>query len=143
MVTVTLPDGATRTYPAGVTPGDVANDIAKSLGKAAIAARIDGQFVDLSRPIQADAALALITMKDRKEAEELVRHDCAHIMARAVQELWPDVKVTIGPVIANGWYYDFDRAEPFTISTGRTTSPPTIWPRSRPRCARSSPPTIP
>jgi threonyl-tRNA synthetase len=114
MVTVTLPDGATRTYPAGVTPGDVANDIAKSLGKAALAARIDGEFVDLSRPIEADAALALITMKDRAEAEELVRHDCAHIMARAVQELWPDVRVTIGPVIDNGWYYDFDREDHFT-----------------------------
>ncbi|MFT4791917.1 MAG: threonyl-tRNA synthetase [Paracoccaceae bacterium] len=114
MVTVTLPDGATRTYPAGVTPGEVANDIAKSLGKAAIAARIDGEFVDLSRPIEADAALALITMKDRAEAEELVRHDCAHIMARAVQDLWPDVKVTIGPVIDNGWYYDFDREDHFT-----------------------------
>ncbi|MGG7566610.1 threonine--tRNA ligase [Rhodovulum sp. DZ06] len=114
MVTVTLPDGAQRTYPAGTTAGDVAADIAKSLGKAAIAARIDGRFTDLSEKIEADAALALLTMKDRKEAEELVRHDCAHIMARAVQELWPDVKVTIGPVIDNGWYYDFDRKEPFT-----------------------------
>jgi threonyl-tRNA synthetase len=114
MVTVTLPDGATRTYPAGVTAGDVASDIAKSLGKAAIAARIDGKFVDLSTAIDDDAALALITMKDTPEALELVRHDCAHIMARAVQALWPDVRVTIGPVIENGWYYDFDRAEPFT-----------------------------
>ncbi|MFT6775034.1 MAG: threonyl-tRNA synthetase [Paracoccaceae bacterium] len=114
MVTVTLPDGATRTYPAGVTAGDVASDIAKSLGKAAIAARIDGKFVDLSTAIVDDAALALITMKDTPEALELVRHDCAHIMARAVQALWPDVRVTIGPVIENGWYYDFDRAEPFT-----------------------------
>jgi threonyl-tRNA synthetase len=114
MVTVTLPDGATRTYPAGVTAGDVATDIAKSLGKAAIAARIDGTFTDLSTPIEADAALALITAKDTAEALELVRHDCAHIMARAVQELWPNVQVTIGPVIENGWYYDFDRDEPFT-----------------------------
>ena len=114
MVTVTLPDGATRTYPAGVTPGEVAADISKSLGKAAIAARIDGRFTDLSEKIEADSALAIHTMKDRKEAEELVRHDCAHIMARAVQELWPDTKVTIGPVIDNGWYYDFDRAEAFT-----------------------------
>lgn len=114
MVTVTLPDGAQRTYPAGATPGDIAADISKSLGKAAIAARIDGKFTDLSAPIEQDSDLAILTMKDRKEAEELVRHDCAHIMARAVQEIWPDVKVTIGPVIENGWYYDFDRKEPFT-----------------------------
>jgi threonyl-tRNA synthetase len=113
-VTITLPDGATRTYGAGVTGGEVAADISKSLAKAAIACRIDGRMADLSEPIAADAALALLTMKDQAEALELVRHDCAHIMARAVQEIWPDTKVTIGPVIETGWYYDFDRAEPFT-----------------------------
>ncbi len=113
MVNIALPDGATRTYEAGVTAADVAADISKSLGKAALAAKIDGRLADLSRPLDHDAALAIVTSKDA-EALELIRHDCAHIMARAVQELWPDVKVTIGPVIENGWYYDFDRAEPFT-----------------------------
>ncbi len=113
MVTLTLPDGAARTYPAGVTAGAVAADISKSLGKAALAARIDGRLTDLSEPIEADAALSIVTQKD-PEALELIRHDCAHIMARAVQEIWPDVKVTIGPVVDNGWYYDFDREQPFT-----------------------------
>jgi threonyl-tRNA synthetase len=112
-VTVTLPDGATRTYAAGVTGAQVAADIAPSLGKAALAARIDGRLADLSEPITADVLLSIVTTKD-DAALELIRHDCAHIMARAVQELWPDVKVTIGPVIDNGWYYDFDRDEPFS-----------------------------
>jgi threonyl-tRNA synthetase len=112
-ITVTLPDGAARAYPAGTTAGDVAADISKSLAKAAIAARIDGQLTDLSRPLDHDARLAIVTAKDA-EALELIRHDCAHIMARAVQEIWPDTKVTIGPVVDNGWYYDFDRDEPFT-----------------------------
>ncbi|MEO1688263.1 MAG: TGS domain-containing protein, partial [Pseudomonadota bacterium] len=113
-VTITLPDGATRTYGAGVTGGEVAADISKSLAKSALAVKIDGTLSDLSRPIEADAALAVVTAKDKAEAEELMRHDLAHIMARAVQEVWPDVKVTIGPVIDHGWYYDFDRAEPFS-----------------------------
>jgi threonyl-tRNA synthetase len=113
-VTVTLPDGAERRYPAGTTPAAVAADISKSLAKAALSARIDGRLADLTEPIEADARLAIVTAKDEAPALELIRHDCAHIMARAVQELWPDTKVTIGPVIENGWYYDFDRAEPFT-----------------------------
>ncbi|MBA3325599.1 MAG: TGS domain-containing protein, partial [Rhodobacteraceae bacterium] len=113
-VALTLPDGAVRTYPAGVTGAEVAGDISKSLAKAALAVSIDGRLADLSQPIEADARLAIVTAKDEAQALELIRHDCAHIMARAVQELWPDVKVTIGPVIENGWYYDFDRAEPFT-----------------------------
>ncbi|WP_148923466.1 threonine--tRNA ligase [Oceanicella actignis] len=113
MVTLTLPDGAARTYPAGVTAADVAKDISKSLAKAALAARVDGELVDLSRPIERDARLEIVTIED-DAALELIRHDLAHIMARAVQELWPDVKVTIGPVVEHGWYYDFDRAEPFT-----------------------------
>jgi threonyl-tRNA synthetase len=112
-ITVTLPDGATRGYPAGTTAAAVAADISTSLGKAAFAARLDGRLVDLSRPIEADARLSIVTAKD-PEALELIRHDCAHIMARAVQELWPETKVTIGPVVENGWYYDFDRDAPFT-----------------------------
>jgi threonyl-tRNA synthetase len=113
-VAVTLPDGAVRRYAAGTTPGDVATDISKSLGKAALAARVDGRLSDLSLPLDKDVDLAIVTARDEADALELIRHDCAHIMARAVQELWPDVKVTIGPVVENGWYYDFDRAEPFT-----------------------------
>jgi threonyl-tRNA synthetase len=113
-ITLTLPDGAQRSYPAGITPAEVANDISTSLGKKAISATVDGAHFDLQWPIEADAAVALHTMKDEAQALELVRHDLAHIMARAVQEIWPDVKVTIGPVIEHGWYYDFDRAEPFT-----------------------------
>jgi threonyl-tRNA synthetase len=113
-VTITLPDGASRDYPSGVTGGEVAADISKSLAKSALACRIDGKLSDLSRPIESDTALAIVTQKDTAEALELIRHDCAHIMARAVQELFPGTKVTIGPVIENGFYYDFDREEPFT-----------------------------
>lgn len=112
-VAVTLPDGAVRRAPAGSTAADVAAGISKSLGKAALAAVIDGRLSDLSVPLDKDVSLAIVTAKD-EAALELIRHDCAHIMARAVQELWPDVKVTIGPVVENGWYYDFDRKEAFT-----------------------------
>jgi threonyl-tRNA synthetase len=113
-VAITLPDGARRSYPAGVTGAEVAADLSKSLAKAALACSIDGRLADLSEPIAADAALEIHTIRDEAQALELIRHDCAHIMARAVQELWPDVKVTIGPVIENGFYYDFDRPDPFT-----------------------------
>jgi threonyl-tRNA synthetase len=113
-VTITLPDGATRDYPRGVTGTEVAADISKSLAKSALACRIDGALSDLSKPIDQDANLAIVTAKDEAAALELIRHDCAHIMARAVQELFPGTKVTIGPVIEHGFYYDFDRKEPFT-----------------------------
>jgi threonyl-tRNA synthetase len=113
-ITLTLPDGASRTYGAGVTPGEVAADISKSLAKKAVSASVDGVHWDLQWPVEADAALAIHTMQDEAPALELIRHDLAHVMARAVQEIWPDVKVTIGPVRDHGWFYDFDRAEPFT-----------------------------
>ncbi len=113
-ITLTFPDGNQRSYDAGITPAEVANSIATSLGKKAISAQVNGAHYDLQWPITTDASIAINTMKDEAPALELIRHDLAHIMARAVQELWPDVKVTIGPVINNGWYYDFDRAEPFT-----------------------------
>ncbi len=113
-ISLTFPDGNTRSYAAGVTPADVAADISTSLAKKAISAKVDGRHWDLQWPIEGDAAISIHTMKDDAPALELIRHDLAHIMARAVQEIWPDVKVTIGPVIENGWYYDFDRAEPFT-----------------------------
>ena len=107
-ITITLPDGNQRVYAAGVTCADVAADISKSLAKKAISCTINGEHRDLSRVIEADANIAIHTMQDEAQALELIRHDCAHIMARAVQELWPDVKVTIGPVIDNGFYYDID-----------------------------------
>lgn len=114
-ISLTFPDGNARSYESGTTPLEVASSISTSLGKKAISATVDGQHWDLQWPIEADASIAINTLKDSDaEALELIRHDCAHIMARAVQEIWPDVKVTIGPVIQNGWYYDFDREEPFT-----------------------------
>ena len=113
-ISLTFPDGNKRDYARGVTPAEVAQSIATSLGKAAISASVDGRHWDLQWPIEADAAIAIHTMKDDAQALELIRHDFAHVMARAVQKLWPEVKVTIGPVVENGWYYDFDRDEPFT-----------------------------
>ena len=113
-ISLTFPDGNSRLYDAGVTASQVAADISSSLAKKAISATVGGQHWDLQWPIEADAEIAIHTMKDEPQALELIRHDLAHIMARAVQEIWPEVQVTIGPVIANGWYYDFDRADPFT-----------------------------
>ena len=113
-ISLTFPDGNIRHYPAGVTPAEVAASIAPSLAKASISAQVDGMHWDLAWPIRADAKISLNTLKDEAPALELIRHDLAHIMARAVQEIWPDVKVTIGPVRDYGWFYDFDRAEPFT-----------------------------
>jgi threonyl-tRNA synthetase len=113
-ISLTFPDGNARTYDAGVTAADVAADISSSLRKKAISATVNGAHWDLQWPIEADSAIAINTMKDEEPALELVRHDLAHIMARAVQELWPETQVTIGPVIKDGWYYDFDRKEAFT-----------------------------
>ncbi len=113
-ISLSFPDGSIREYPAGTTAGEVAASIAPSLAKAAISANLDGKHIDLAWPITASGALRINTVKDEAPALELIRHDLAHIMARAVQEIWPDVKVTIGPVRDAGWFYDFDRAEPFT-----------------------------
>lgn len=113
-ISLTFPDGNVRDYPAGVTPAEVAASIAPSLAKAAISATLDGVHHDLAWPITGSGKISINTMKDDATALELIRHDFAHVMARAVQELWPDVKVTIGPVRDQGWFYDFDRAEPFT-----------------------------
>jgi len=113
-ITLTFPDGNQRHYAAGITPAEVASDISTSLGKKAVSASVNGAHWDVQWPITNDSSIAINTLKDSEPALELIRHDLAHIMARAVQEIWPDVKVTIGPVIENGWYYDFDRTEPFT-----------------------------
>jgi len=113
-ISLTFPDGTARAFDTGVTPADVAVTISKSLTKKAISATVDGKHWDLAWPIHRDATIALHTMADAPQANELIRHDLAHIMARAVQDIWPETKVTIGPVIDAGWYYDFDRSDPFT-----------------------------
>ena len=113
-ISLTFPDGNKRDYAAGVTAAEVAASIAPGLAKKAISASVNGAHYDLQWPIHADAAIAIHTLADDVQALELIRHDLAHIMARAVQEIWPDVKVTIGPVRDCGWFYDFDRAEPFS-----------------------------
>ena len=113
-ITLTFPDGNQKKFDKGITSQEVATSIAPSLAKKAISSSVNGQHFDLSWSIEEDAEIAINTIKDTEPALELVRHDLAHIMARAVQEIWPDVKVTIGPVIRDGWYYDFDRKDPFT-----------------------------
>ena len=113
-IIITFPDGNKREYDAGITAEKVAQTISISLSKKAISADLDGDHWDLQWPIYKDAELSINTLKNKDRATELVRHDLAHIMARAVQEIWPKVKVTIGPVINHGWYYDFDHEEPFT-----------------------------
>ena len=113
MPTITLPDGAMRAYDAPLSAYDVAADIGAGLAKAVLAARVNGALVDLSHIIDADAELALITTKDA-DALPLIRHDCAHVLAEAVLELYPESQVTIGPAIDNGFYYDFYRETPFS-----------------------------
>ena len=112
MVTLSFPDGAKREFPDGVTGAEVAASISKSLAKRAVAMKLDGQVRDLADPIQADATVEILT-RESPESLELIRHDAAHVMAEAVQELYPGTQVTIGPVIENGFYYDFARDEPF------------------------------
>jgi threonyl-tRNA synthetase len=111
--TITLPDGSAREMPAGSTPGDVAAAIGPGLAKAALAARIDGALVDLSQPFTGDASLALVTARDEADALDLARHDYAHVLAEAVQALFPGTQITFGPSTDDGFYYDFapkDRA---------------------------------
>lgn len=112
---ITLPDGSVREVAPGTTPADVAAAIGPGLAKAAIAARIDGEVRDLSRPFDGDTQLALITMKDEAAALELARHDFAHVMAEAVQHLFPGTQITFGPATEDGFYYDFaPKDRPFT-----------------------------
>jgi threonyl-tRNA synthetase len=112
-IVLRFPDGAERAYPAGITGRALAEGIAKSLAKKAVAISLDGVLADLADPITASGKIRIITRTD-PEALELIRHDCAHVLAEAVQELYPGTQVTIGPVIENGFYYDFSRDEPFT-----------------------------
>ncbi len=112
-VAVTLPDGSVREVPAGTTCLQLAEQISRSLAKKAVGARIDGGLADLRTPLAKPAAVAILTQDD-PDALFFLRHSAAHLMAEAVLELWPETKPAIGPVIAEGFYYDFDRAEPFT-----------------------------
>ncbi len=112
MVAITLPDGSKRDYDGPVSGADVAADIGPGLAKAALAIRVGGVLKDLSTTIEADSEISIITSKN-DEALELLRHDCAHVMAEAVKELYPETQVTIGPNIENGFYYDFAREVPF------------------------------
>lgn len=117
MLSITLPDGSVREVPPGSTPADIAAAIGPGLAKAAIAARVDGELRDINRPFERDAQLALVTSRDEADALELARHDFAHILAEAVQELFPGTQITFGPATDDGFYYDFaapaDRG-PFT-----------------------------
>ncbi len=113
MIHITLPDGAQRELQDGASALDLAEDISKSLAKKALAARVNGELRDLVRPLPDGAQVAIITDRD-PEGLELIRHDAAHVLAQAVQELFPGTQVTIGPVIDNGFYYDFARDEPFS-----------------------------
>ena len=115
MFRITLPDGSVREVAPGTTPADVAAAIGPGLAKAALAARIDGQVRDLTRPFEGDTALELVTARDEKDALELARHDFAHVMAEAVQHLFPGTQITFGPATDDGFYYDFaPKDRPFT-----------------------------
>lgn len=114
-ISITLPDGSVREVPSGTTPGEIAASIGPGLAKAALAARLDGDLVDLSRPIDRDARLALVTSRDEADALELARHDYAHVLAEAVQSLFPGTQITFGPATEDGFYYDFaPKDRPFT-----------------------------
>ncbi|MBL8279995.1 MAG: threonine--tRNA ligase [Pelomonas sp.] len=113
MISIQLPDGSRREYPAPLTVGDVAASIGTGLAKAALGGKVDGKLVDLSHVIDKDASLAIVTDKDA-DGLDLIRHSTAHLLAYAVKELYPDAQVTIGPVIDNGFYYDFSYKRPFT-----------------------------
>jgi len=112
-VNIRLPDGSQRSFPGPVTVGEVAQSIGPGLAKAALAGRVDGKLVDVSHRVEGDADLAIVTDKDR-DGLEILRHSTAHLLAFAVKELFPDAQVTIGPVIDNGFYYDFSYKRPFT-----------------------------
>jgi threonyl-tRNA synthetase len=133
MVTISLPDGAKRDFPEGATGTNVAEGISKSLAKKAVAVKVNGALADLADPIPDGAAVEIVT-RDHPAALELIRHDAAHVLAEAVQELFPGTQVTIGPVIENGFYYDFFRNEPFS-----TEDFPAIEAKMREIVARNKP----
>ena len=111
---ITLPDGSVRDVAPGSTPADIAAAIGPGLAKATIAARVNGELRDANRPFDGDARLALVTTRDEADALELARHDYAHILAEAVQTLFPGTQITFGPSTDDGFYYDFAPQTPFT-----------------------------
>ena len=113
MVAITLPDASVREFDAPVSGAEIAAAIGPGLAKAALAIKVDGVVKDLAHVVDRDAAVEVVT-RSHPDALELLRHDCAHVMAEAVQELYPGTQVTFGPAIENGFYYDFARDEPFT-----------------------------
>ena len=113
MPDIRLPDGTVRSFPAAVTGVELAESIGKGLAKAALAMRVNGQLQDLSRTIASDAEVTIVT-KDTPEGLEILRHSTAHLLAQAVQDLFPEAQVTIGPVIDQGFYYDFAFSRGFT-----------------------------
>ena len=113
MIKIELPDGSIKEAEAGISGFSLANEISHNLAKAALAIEINGTLKDLTTPLTTDCKIKIITAKD-KHGLEILRHSCSHVMSEAVKELWPDVQVTIGPFIEDGFYYDFSRREPFT-----------------------------
>ncbi|HEX3371443.1 MAG TPA: TGS domain-containing protein, partial [Candidatus Acidoferrales bacterium] len=112
-IQITLPDGAIREVPRGTTAAEIAHQISPRLAKEALVARTDGELTDLSRPLEQDTKLAILTSKDA-DSLQVFRHSAAHLLAAAVLELYPNVKLGIGPPIENGFFYEFVRDEPFT-----------------------------
>src|SRR5437879_2349162 len=113
MPNIRLPDGSIKSFPGPVTVAEVAQAIGPGLARAALAGKLNGKLVDTSHRIERDAELAIVTERDR-EGVEILRHSAAHLLAHAVKELFPEAQVTIGPVIENGFYYDFSYQRPFT-----------------------------
>src|SRR5580765_5860312 len=113
MPNIRLPDGSSKSFPGPVTVAEIAQAIGPGLARAALAGRVDGKLVDTSFKVAGDADVAIVTERDA-EANELLRHSTAHLLAHAVKELFPEAQVTIGPVIENGFYYDFSFKRPFT-----------------------------
>ncbi|MDB5440603.1 MAG: threonine--tRNA ligase, partial [Caulobacteraceae bacterium] len=114
MIELSFPDGSVREYPAGSSARDVAAAISKSLEKRTILARLDGKLIDFDRPLPGSGKIELVGRED-PEALDVIRHDTAHVLAEAVQELFPGTQVTIGPNVEDGFYYDFARDEPFSL----------------------------
>ena len=113
MPTISFPDGSKKIFKSSVSPLSIAEEISNSLKKNAVIAKVNGEFWDLNREILEDSDVSILRKGD-KETLEILRHDCAHILAEAVLEIYPETQVTIGPVIENGFYYDFYREEPFS-----------------------------
>ncbi|HVO15978.1 MAG TPA: TGS domain-containing protein, partial [Alphaproteobacteria bacterium] len=114
MIAITLPDGSVKQFPGPVSGAEIAASIGPGLAKAALALRVDGTLVDLSAKVERDANIAIVTAKDEASLE-LIRHDAAHVLAEAVQELFPGTQITFGPATEDGFYYDFQRNEPFSV----------------------------